>query len=160
MAKSAAKAKKESGGRLKVRIQHKFTIEEYQERTQELTSAMKKVDLREEAVKAAAATAKAEIKEMKSHVNDLANQLRNGYEERDVDAVVEMDRKKGIKKLYHFAPGNKELNGKLIRQEPMTEEDFALLPLDEPVKHEAQPPAAPEQATQHPTNASPGDPGF
>ena len=128
--------------RCKVTVRHDFTNEEWKSKTNELTRKMKSVTLKEEAIKAQAAAAKSDLKTLKSEVSDLANQVDDGYEMRSVEATVEFSRKKGSKKYYHFAPGNRELHGKLIREEAMSEEDFQALPLEDQAPATAQP--APE----------------
>ena len=143
MAKKATNAKTKELIRVKVSVRHDFTTEEWKQKTDELTRTMKGVELKEEAVKAATASAKAEIKQLKSDVNDLANQLRNGYEMQQVEASVEFNRRKGEKKLYHHCPGKPDHN-KLIRVEAMTEEDYQSLPMPEP-----EPEAAPERPEVH-----------
>ena len=115
--------------RCRVTVKHEFTNEEWKSKTDILTREMKQCELKEEAIKAQAATAKAELKNMKATVNDLANDLRNGYAMVEVDAKCEFNRKKGSKKFYHFAPG-KPHNGDFIKEEPMTEDDFQALPID------------------------------
>jgi HAMP domain-containing protein len=132
MARKAAVSKDIIGDpvRARVEVRHEFTTEEWKAKTDHLTRLMKDVELKEEAIKASAATAKAEVKNLKAEVNDLANQLRNGYEMVQVDAFVEFKRKAGKKRLLWNAPGKPE-HRKLIREEPMSEDDYAALPLDE-----------------------------
>lgn len=131
MARKAAVTKDITGDpmRTRVEVRHEFTTEEWKAKTDNLTRMMKDVELKEEAIKASAATAKAEVKALKAEVNDLANQLRNGYETRAVDAFVEFRRKAGKKRLLWNAPGKPE-HRKLIREEAMTEADYEALPLD------------------------------
>jgi HAMP domain-containing protein len=131
MAKKAAVTKDVAGDpmRARVEVRHEFTTEEWKAKTDHLTRLMKDVELKEEAIKANAATAKAEVKNLKAEVNDLANQLRNGYEMVQVDAFVEFKRKQGKKVLRYNAPGKPE-HKKLIREESMTESDYEALPLD------------------------------
>lgn len=121
-------------------MRHEFTTEEWKAKTDHLTRLMKDVELKEEAIKASAATAKAEVKNLKAEVNDLANQLRNGYEMVQVDAFVEFKRKQGKKVLRYNAPGKPE-HRKLIREEAMSEDDYAALPLDDiPIDNPQQEP--------------------
>ena len=84
---------------------------------------------------------------MKSQVNDLANQLRNGSEQRTVDATVEFNRKKGVKKYFLNAPGQPG-HGEFLEQQPMTEDDFSKLPLEEAI------PAGPEKVLDLATGAA------
>ncbi len=136
MAKKAAEktkrldsAKPSTGEKLVVRFE--LTAEEMKERTQNLTRALQMVGEKEEAVKASSAVAKAEIKRLKSNVTDLANQLSNGYEDREVDVEVMFDRKKGIRSFFHHAPGQ-AYHKQHIKDAPMSQEDYALLPLETP----------------------------
>lgn len=122
MAKKAA-AKQSDIIRCKVEVKHEFSVDEYKERTTELTTKMKNVEIREDNLKAQQATAKAEIKALKADVNDLANQLRNGFELRNEEATVEFNKKKGTKRYYFFAPG-KPHHKSFAREDAMTEEDF------------------------------------
>jgi len=117
-------------------VEHHFTAEEYKAKTEILAQRINDISLREEAVKAAAATAKAEIKAIKSEVSELANQLRVGHEQRVVEAIVEMDRRSGTK-TYRHADG--PAKGKIIKKLAMTEDDFSQLPLED-----NPPPAAAE----------------
>lgn len=127
----ASKSKKKSTGkRAKIEVKHEFSTDEYKTRTDELVRSMQRVEEKDAAVKASAAVAKSEIKQLKASVNEMANQLQNGYEMRTVDVTVEFNRKTGVKKFYHFAPGKSE-NGSFIRQEAMTESDYQELPLEE-----------------------------
>jgi len=146
MSKKQASAKLDDIKRCEVRVKHQFTVEEYQEKTQHLTSQMKNVELREEAIKASAATAKAEVKAMKAEVNELANQLRNGFEERVVNATVEFNAKRGVKSFFHFCPENRDLHKTFIREEAMAQEDY-----------EQELPGMPEKVTtaQPPPEAKP-----
>lgn len=144
--------KKPDRTRTTTTIRHDFTSEEWREKTTQLTEKMKNVELEEEAVKAQAATARAQIKRKKAEVNDLANQLRNGYENREVEAQVEFNVKRGVKKYYHFAPG-KPHHGDFIREDAMTEQDRqALLPLEEQGK-----PDKPVDYSESPAGAVPED---
>jgi len=115
--------------RCKVELRHEFTQEEWKERTSELTRKMKQLEQKESEIKAQQAVAKSDIKTMKSEVMSLMNQVDDGYVMQSFEAVARFNRKKGSKKIYHWAPGNKELHEKLIREEPMTEDDHNLLPL-------------------------------
>lgn len=131
MARRAAVSKDVTGDpvRARVEVRHEFTTDEWKAKTDHLTRLMKEVELKEESIKASAATAKAEVKNLKAEVNDLANQLRNGYEMVQVDAFVEFKRKQGRKRLLWNTPGKPE-HKKLIREEAMTEADYEALPLD------------------------------
>jgi HAMP domain-containing protein len=131
MARRAAVSKDVTGDpmRARVEVRHEFTTDEWKAKTDHLTRLMKDVELKEEAIKANAATAKAEVKNLKAEVNDLANQLRNGYEMVQVDAFVEFKRKQGKKVLRYNAPGKPE-HKKMIREESMSEADYEALPLD------------------------------
>ncbi len=114
-------------------VKVEFSNEEWKSRSDVLTRKMKEQELAEEQVKADAAAAKARIKGMKAEVNDLANNLRNGYEMVEVEAWVELDRKKGKKRFYRNAPG-KPHNNDFIREDPMSEDDYASLPLEADAK--------------------------
>jgi hypothetical protein len=59
-----------------------------------------------------------------------------------VDAFVEFKRKQGRKRLLWNAPGKPE-HKKLIREEAMSEDDYAALPLDDiPIDNPQQEPEA------------------
>ena len=115
--------------REQIEVQHSFDASEYKSKSETLAQLLADVDLKEEAVKAAAASAKAVIKELESQVSELANQLRLGVETRVVTADAEFDRKAGVK-TYRFADGKDK--GKVIKKIAMTESDFERLPLDIP----------------------------
>ena len=143
--------------RTRVDVQVEFTTEKWKEKTDQLTRRMKDVELQEEEIKAQSATAKALLKTMRSELNDLTNQLTNGYEVVTVPAFVEYNRKKGKKRLLYNAPG-KPNHKQLIREEPMSEEDYDRLPLEEqpdPAKGKGAEPAAPQAKTgvDEPPNA-------
>lgn len=117
--------------RARVEVKHEFTTEQWKDKTDQLTRKMKDVELEEDRIKANAAEAKSHLKVLKAEVNELANQLRNGYEMVETDVLVEYDRKRGEKSYFFNAPG-KPNHKKLVRKEAMTEEDFEqLVPLPE-----------------------------
>lgn len=132
-------ARKSDRQRCFVKARHNFTIEEWQATTRELTRSMELVDEQEAADKAAAASRKASLKELRSKVNELRNKVASGGEDRDVEATVEFMPKKGFKVYRHHCPGKPEHETE-IRREPMTQVDYeGQLPLgDEPA------PAKPE----------------
>ena len=123
--------------RVSVEVQHQFELEEYKTKSEQLAQIMADVSLKEEAVKAAAASAKAAIKELESKASDLANQLRLGAEARQVAADCEYDRKKGTK-TYRFADGPDK--GKVIKKEAMSESEYDMLPLEETPKDKPEEP--------------------
>jgi hypothetical protein len=123
---SRKKSPAEKTKRVKIEVKHEFESAEWKEKTEILTRRMKEVELREDEIKAESSAKRAEVKRLKSEVNNLANDLRNGYAMVQVDAVCEFNRKKGVKKFYHFAPG-KPFNGDFIREEAMSEQDFEEL---------------------------------
>lgn len=143
--------------RVKVEVKHQFTVEEYRERTDKLTRMMHDVEIKEEQIKAAAATAKAEVKALKAEVNDLANQLRNGTETQTVEAFVEYRRKQGKKRLLWNCPGKPD-HRKLIREEPMTEEDYASLEPELPVQEQSKPAVPTAETPPEPAVPAPPEP--
>lgn len=128
--------------RCKVEIKHEFTTDEWKEKTGHLTRRLQQLEQKEADVKAAAAVAKSAIKQLKSDILTLSHHVNDGYEMQTVEAVARFNRKKGSKKIFHHCPGNKDLHGKLIREEPMTEDDFKLLPLGDNIEETA--PGAPQ----------------
>jgi neutral trehalase len=127
-----SKKKKPEPVAAKVNIQYKhmFSPEEKNDLYAQHIQKLGEVDSKTEAKEAAMSTFKAAIKELKSHATDLRHQLSNGFEMRTATATVEFNRKKGIKKFFHYCPASPELHGKLIREETMTEEEHNLLPLE------------------------------
>lgn len=123
-------AKKREGKRVTTRVKHTFSAAEFKDRVLEKNKLEREAELREEQRASANATAKATIKELATRIVDLRSQLDDGGEMREVDAVVVMDRKKGVKTYYRFCPGQEGHDEKL-KVENMTEEDFQSLPLEE-----------------------------
>lgn len=120
----AREKKQREGQRTRTRVVHQFTPEEKESKIRELTTAMREVETKQEAIKAAAATAKAEVKGLLARITDLRNQVDDGCEPREVDAVVVLDPKKGNKAFYRFCPGQPGHDEKL-KVENMTEQDYA-----------------------------------
>ena len=116
--------KQREGKRTRTRIVHQFTPEEKDQKIRDLTTAMREVETKQEAIKAAAATAKAEVKALLAKITDLRNQVDDGCEPREVDAVVVFDRKKGNKAFFRFCPGQPGHDEKL-KVENMSEADYA-----------------------------------
>ena len=114
--------------REQVEVQHQFDASEYKSKSETLAQLLADIDLKTESVKAAAASAKAVIKELASQVSELANQLRLGVETRIAQADCEMDRKTGMKTV-RFADGPNK--GKVIRKVAMTEDEVQMLPLED-----------------------------
>jgi hypothetical protein len=125
------KEKKPTTGE-KVHINVKFTADEAIAKGRELTRALQLIEEKEEQVKAAVASARAEIKQHKSDAKELANQLTNGYERREVDALVTFHRKSGVKTYTRHCPGQPG-HGDHIKKVEMTEEDYAILPNTDPM---------------------------
>lgn len=125
-----AKNKQREGTRCKTKIKHTFTVEEFRERTMHKNKLEREMELKEEQRASANATAKAEIKALQSQVVNLRNQLDEGAEDREVDAVCVMNRKSGVKTFYRHCP-QQPGHGDKIRVETMTEEEFQNLPLDD-----------------------------
>lgn len=148
MAKKATETKKHIV-RCAVEVQHNFELTEYKSKSEELAQILADVALKEEAVKAAAASAKAAIKELESKASELANQLRLGVEPRTVQADCEFDRKTGTK-TFRFADGKDK--GKVIKKEAMSESEFEMLPISDIPKEEAK-----EEAKKG-GEPAPGDP--
>ncbi len=146
--------KKRDGQKCKTRIKHAFTVEEFKERTLQKNKLERDAELKEEQRASDSATAKADIKRMHSEAADLRNQLDDGGEQREVDAVVVIDRKKGNKTFYRFCPGQEGHDEKL-KVENMTEADYQSLPLDD---SEAKQKEQKEQPAEVTTTG--GDPGF
>ena len=128
--KTESKDKRGTLLRAVVKVKHVFDAEEWTGLGQTAARAQQVIDEKVEAHKAALAVIKAEIKDLESKLSEVMNKLNNGYEEREVEALVEMDRKRGKKKLLHNAPG-KPHHKELIREEAMTDADFEALPLPE-----------------------------
>lgn len=120
--------------RVFIQARHEFTPAEWMEATRKLTRAMEVKEEKENAKKATVSQLTAEIKQLQAEINEAANNVRNGGEDRQVEAAVEFLPKKGIKIFYHQCPDNTLLHGKEIRREPMSQVDYeGQLPLeDEP----------------------------
>lgn len=129
MSKKKTTPQPREGQRVRTRIKHLFTEVEKDDKVKDMTRKMREVELKTEQVKSVAATGKAEIKKLSAEVVDLRNQLDDGGEFREVDAVVVMDRKKGTKTFYRFAPDQPGHDEKL-RVETMSESDYQDLGLD------------------------------
>lgn len=112
----------------KVQIRFDFNESEWKERANEHIRLLQQIGIAAANRKAAADVAKAAIKDMEAKASDMANQLSNGYEMRDVDAYIEFDRKQGIKHIFIHSPGQAR-HHEFIKTEPMTEDDYTLLPL-------------------------------
>lgn len=139
--------------RVFINARHEFTGPEAVEAGRKLTRAMERKAEKEASLKTISSKLKAEVKELDEEINEAANNVRNGGAERQVEASVEFDTKKGIKIFYHHCPENKDLHTKEIKRERMTEQDYeGLLPLNDDPK----PPTEekhPEGGEQEPTSA-------
>jgi len=130
--KAPASTSKPSTGE-KVEVRHEFSAEEWRTKTNEMVALMQQIAVKEEQVKAAQAVAKSEVKQLRAQLSDMANQVRHGYETREIDALVVFDRKKGSKDYYVNAPGT-DAHNDYIKTAPMTEDDYMLLPPADPIK--------------------------
>jgi seryl-tRNA synthetase len=132
--RSQIMAKKKSKNKIKVRefvsVKHEYSQAERNELTRQLTSAVQDKSEQNERLKSTSADFKARIKTAEAIINEATNKICNGYEMQNVEASVELDRKSGVKKLFLHAPGKKE-NKSFIREENMTEADYAKLPLED-----------------------------
>ena len=126
----ASKTTKREGTRTKTRVKHLFNVDEFRERTLRKNQLEREAELREDQRASANATAKAEIKQLASQIIDLRNQLDEGSESREVDAVVVFNKRNTTKTFYRFSPGQPGHDEKL-KVETMTDDDFAALPLDD-----------------------------
>lgn len=135
------------GQRVRTRIKHTFTEQEKDDKVKEMTRTMREVELKQEQLKSANATAKAEIRMLLAVVTDLRNQLDDGGEPREVDALLVMDRTIGIKTFYRFCPDQANHLEKL-RVENMTEDDYQSLGLE--VTEPAKPAEKPDDDPPHP----------
>ena len=115
--------------RARVEVKHEFTAEELKTIGSESARAYQLIQEKELAIKAASSVAKSAIKDLESKLGELMNKQTNGYETRVADVFVEFKRKKGIKRLLWNTPGQPS-HKTLIREEPMTEDDYTSLPLD------------------------------
>lgn len=139
MSKKKTTTQPRDGIKVRTRIKHLFTPEEKDERIKELTRTMREVELKQEQLKSANATAKAEIRFLLAGVTDLRNQLEDGGEQREVDAIKVVNRKEGTKSFYRFAP-DQPGHDEFIRKENLTEEEFQELPgMPEPAKPDDDP---------------------
>jgi hypothetical protein len=118
-------------------------VDEFRERTLKKNQLEREMDLKEEQRASANATAKANIKQLGSEVADIRNQLDEGAEPRDVDAVVVFDKRKGVKTFWRFCPGQPGHDEKL-KVENMTDDDYQALPLEDGEK--PKDPATPGKA--------------
>lgn len=131
--KPANEAKQKHIIREFVSVKHEYTQQELNEITRRMTTAVQHGTEQEEQLKAVSADFKAKIKTAKSVVNECTNQLVNGYEMRQQEAEVELDRKKGKKTIRFHAPGKPE-HRRVIEVKSMTEQDYACLPLELPAQ--------------------------
>lgn len=135
--------KKSDRQKVFTKARYSFSPGELRDVTLELTQAMKTAGEREESAKAAAAVARAEIKSLRSKINELANKVTSGGEDRDVEATVEFLPRKSVKVFRYHCPGRPEHDTE-IRREPMTPSDYeGTLPLEDttaPPKPEDKPP--------------------
>lgn len=136
-------AKKKSKSKIIVRefvsVEHKYDQGERNELTRTLTSAVQDKAEQSERLKSVSADFKARIKTADAAISEATNKITNGYEMRQTEASVELDRKSGVKKLFFHAPGKPE-HKKFIREEAMTEADYSKLPLED------APPEKPKKA--------------
>lgn len=146
MAKGKKTEKKPTTGE-KVVINVPFTADEAIAKGRELTRALQVMAEKEEQVKAYVASAKADIKQLRSDVTEIANALNNGYERREVDALVTFHRKTGMKTYTRHCP-NEPGHGDHIKKVAMTEEDYAILPNVDPMKVVENPEAEPPKPEQ------------
>jgi len=140
MAKKKTTIQPREGTKVRTRIKHLFTPEEKDERIKELTRTMREVELKQEQLKSANATAKAEIRFLLAGVTDLRNQLEDGGQPIEVDAIKVVDRKEGTKSLYRFCPGQPG-HDEFLSKANLTEEEFSELPgiLPDPVQRDDDP---------------------
>lgn len=121
--KTPDKTKPSTGEIIKVR--HDFTTEEWRDKSNQLLKLLRDCDVKKDERKAQAAVMKAAVDQLQSQAKDVASQLDAGYEMRDVQALVEYHPKDGLKKYFYECPGQAE-HGTFIRQEIMTQDDYAL----------------------------------
>lgn len=146
----ARKAKKESPpepinvAREKVTVRQNFLPEERDELISQHFQKLRAASMRRERAKAEASEAKAEAKVLEQEAAELAEKFQNGYEMVVVDATVQLDRKSGTKFYRRYCPGKPE-HDTLLKDEPMTEDDFQRLPLEEPTPAEGSEPTATEE---------------
>jgi (p)ppGpp synthase/HD superfamily hydrolase len=131
------------GQRVRTRIKHTFTEQEKDDKVKEMTRTMREVELKQEQLKSANATAKAEIRFLLAGVTDLRNQLEDGGQPIEVDAVKVVDRKEGTKSLYRFCPGQPG-HDEFLSKSNLTEDEYQELPLM------AEEPAKPDDDLPHP----------
>lgn len=127
MAKKKTATQPREGQRVRTRIKHLFLEQEKDDKVKEMTRTMREVELKQEQLKSATATAKAEIRMLLAQVIDLRNQLDEGGEHREVDAIKVVDRKEGTKSLYRFCPGQPG-HDEFLSKSNLTEEEFQELP--------------------------------
>lgn len=130
--KKAKKSKATVTLREFVNVRHDYTRDEREELTRKLTGGVQSKAALEEQLKAVSADFKAKIKTAQSIIGEATNQLTNGYEMRSTEATVVLDRQSGKKRILYFAPTDKKLHGKLIREEDMMQADYERLPMDLP----------------------------
>lgn len=141
MSKKKTTTQPREGQRVRTRIKHTFTEQEKDDKIKCMTRTMREVELKQEQLKSANATAKAEIRFLLAGVTDLRNQLEDGGQPIEVDAIKVVDRKEGTKSFYVFAPGQPG-HDEFIRKENLTEEEYQELPLTipEPAQRDDDPP--------------------
>lgn len=125
-------AKKKFTFREFVQLRHDYTRDEREELTRKLTGGVQQKAEQEEQLKAVSADFKAKIKTAQSVINEATNQLTNGYEMRNTEVTVSLDRKSGKKQLLVYRPSDKKAHGKLIRVDDMTAADYERLPMELP----------------------------
>lgn len=134
--------------RIFTKARHEFTTTEWQGATRELTRTMELVTEKENEIKAKNKALKAELQALQAKVNELANNVRAGGEDRDTEATVEFKPKQAKKIIRFHCPGDSK-HDTVIREEPMQQVDYeGLLELgDEPT-----PPDKGKKADKAPEN--------
>ncbi len=151
-----------TGGKATVR--HDFDSKEWSELANRHLRMLQDIEVKKAQRKAASEVAKAAIEEVQSRAKDLGNQLSNGHEMVEVDALVEFDRKAGVKHYYHHCPENPEQHNVFIESKQMSEEDYQLLSLDDvqppkPADGSLPNPALPPDAKVEPPEDDPAGHG-
>lgn len=124
-----AKQKKSDRLRMFVPVRHEFSQDEYRDASRELTRAMEIVKEEKARAKTQASESKARINQLEAQVDELANKLRNGGDERPTEVSVEFMAKKCVKVLRRHCPGQPG-HDEEVRTEPMTPQDYeGVLPL-------------------------------
>lgn len=142
--KAAAGAKKPRVKKIKpfvirerTRAEYRFNASEMGDIGRQLGDATNAKNALEEQKKGIVKEFSSKIAEKTALCNSLSHKVTTGYEMRDVECFTVLHRAERRKDFFKVNAEGKQ--GKLMRSEPMTETDFALLPMDQPEPPKAVP---------------------